>query len=247
MRKMKTDWKQRSKLYNQLDWPNRNELLDAVVEMAGDLQANKKVLDIGTGTGKVLKVLKKEFSEVDYYGLDISQSMLDKIDSRYGFRLIPGDMQNMLCFTDETFDLVTARMVLHHADNLDRAVSEVYRALKKGGKFIVCEGHPPTSSVKSFFEKMFKLKEDRITFMPHDLVNLLSGYNFQSITSRTIILRNMSLNNWLDNSEIPRRNKEMIRKMHHDCDDFVKKAYNMKFVDGDILMDWKFSVLAGIK
>jgi len=35
--------------------------------------------------------------------------------------------------------------------------------------------------------------------------------------------------------------------MHYDCDVFVQKAYNMKFGNDDILMDWKFSIVSGIK
>ena len=57
----------------------------------------------------------------------------------------------------------------------------------------------------------------------------------------------MSMNNWLENSGLPFRNIDIIKRMHYDCDNLVKKAYNMKFVDEDILMEWKFSVVAGIK
>ncbi|MBA7525226.1 UTP--glucose-1-phosphate uridylyltransferase [subsurface metagenome] len=49
--RIKTNWDNRSKYYNNLDWVIKDELLDTIVEMAGFLQ-DKKVLDIGTGTGK---------------------------------------------------------------------------------------------------------------------------------------------------------------------------------------------------
>lgn len=38
-------------------------------------------------------------------------------------------------FGDETFDIVIANMMLYHVPDLDRAISEVRRVLKKGGKF----------------------------------------------------------------------------------------------------------------
>jgi len=57
----------------------------------------------------------------------------------------------------------------------------------------------------------------------------------------------MSINNWLENSGLPFRNIDIIKKMHYDCDNLVKRAYNMKFKNNDILMEWKFSVVAGIK
>jgi len=60
-------------------------------------------------------------------------------------------------------------------------------------------------------------------------------------------MKNMSLNNWLDNSGLPFRNVDIIKKMHYNCDTSVQNAYNMKFENDDILMDWKFSVVSGIK
>jgi len=246
MVRMKTNWNHRSKSYGRLGWTGRDELLNAIVEMAGVLRG-KKVLDIGTGTGKVLIALKKRCPEAHYYGIDICQSMLDKIHASYDFNLFIRDMENLYGFQDNDFDLVTARMVFHHARNLEKAMNEVYRALKPSGSLILCEGNPPNLYSIPFYKSMFRFKEDRITFLLDDLVNLLVRQGFQRITSRTVILRDMSLNNWLENSGLPFRNVDIIRKMHYECEVLIKKAYNMKFRNDDILMDWKFSVVSGIK
>ncbi len=80
-----------------------------------------------------------------------------------------------------------------------------------------------------------------------DMVNCLVKQNIQRITSTTVILKNMSLDNWLAKSALPFRNVDIIRRMHCDCSNSVKRAYNMKFQNDDILMDWKFSVVSGIK
>ncbi|UCG46737.1 MAG: methyltransferase domain-containing protein [Phycisphaerales bacterium] len=244
--RVKTDWSKRARLYNELDWVSRDELLSTIVETT-DVQKGKKVLDVGTGTGKVLMALQIQCPEADYYGMDISQDMLAKIDARHGFKLSVGEMENLDGFDDNDFDLVTARMVFHHAKNLEQAMREVYRVLKPGGKFVVCEGNPPDRHCIKFYKDMFHFKEERITFFLDDLVNLLARHGFQKITSRTVILRNMSMNNWLDKSGLPFRNVDIIRKMHYACDAHVQEAYNMKIQDDDILMDWKFSIVSGIK
>ena len=244
--KMKTNWDNRSKFYDGLDWVSRNELLNTIVEVAGVLRG-EKILDIGTGTGKVLMALKKQCPEADYYGVDISQGMLDKIDTSYAFNLSIREMENLEGFKDDEFDLVTARMVFHHANDLDKAMDGVYRVLKPGGRFVLCEGNPPDDYSARFYKDMFRFKEDRITFLLDDLVNLLVRQEFRKIASRTVILKDMSLNNWLEKSGLPFRNIDIIKKMHYDCDAFVQKAYNMKFGNDDILMDWKFSVVSGIK
>jgi len=244
--KRKTNWNDRAKFYNDLDWVSKDELLNTIVKAAGNL-TDKNILDIGTGTGKVLMALKKQCQEADYYGVDICQSMLDKIDASYGFNLSIREMEDLYGFGDNEFDLVTARMVFHHANNLGKAMSEVYRVLKPSGKFILCEGNPPNLYSIKFYKDMFRFKEDRITFLLDDLINLLAYQEFKEITSKTVILKNMSLNNWLEKSGLPFRNVDIIRKMHYDCDALVQKAYNMSFQDNDILMDWKFSVISGIK
>ena len=44
------------------------------------------------------------------------------------------DIQN-ISFKNETFDIVIANMLLHHVNDIDKAISEVNRVLKKGGIF----------------------------------------------------------------------------------------------------------------
>ncbi|WP_246637543.1 methyltransferase domain-containing protein [Crassaminicella profunda] len=244
--KIKTDWASRAKTYDKIDWVNRDETLNAMVNFAGNLN-DKNVLDLGTGTGKVLKTLKQHSPNGNYYGVDVSKEMMDKIDESYGFNLYVSKIENLDNFKEDFFDAVTARMVLHHAEDLDKALAEIYRILKPDGKFIICEGNPPDRYCVSFYEEMFKFKEDRNTFLLDDITNLMINHNFYNITSKTIVLSGMSLNNWLDNAGVPFRNIDIIRKMHYEADLLVKKAYNMKIVDDDILMNWKFSVVSGTK
>jgi ubiquinone/menaquinone biosynthesis C-methylase UbiE len=179
--------------------------------------------------------------------VDSSQSMLNKIDTCHGFNLSLNEIENLNGFEDNSFDVITARMVFHHANDPDKAMKEVNRVLKSGGKFVICEGNPPDRYSVKFYKEMFRFKEDRITFLLDDLVNLLVRQNFYDITSKTIIMKNMSFNNWLGNSGLPFRNIDIIKKMHYEGDSLVQKAYNMEFQNDDILMDWKFSIVSGVK
>jgi ubiquinone/menaquinone biosynthesis C-methylase UbiE len=241
----KAYWKDRSEDYNKLDWVNKNKVLDVMVEMAGDY-TNKRVLDIGTGTGKVLKALHKKDSNASLNGVDISRDMVDSINGSFDYSIKLMDMEDM-DFTSHHFDLATARMVLHHARDSVKAVKEIRRVLKPGGKFIICEGNPPSKECIDFYKEIFKHKEDRLTFLLDDLVNLLLYNGFRNVVSKTVILGSMSLNNWLENSGVPSENVEVIRGLHLNCSDVVRRAYNMKFIDGDVLMTWKFSIVSGVK
>ncbi|KPK76330.1 MAG: hypothetical protein AMJ79_06920 [Phycisphaerae bacterium SM23_30] len=244
--KVKTNWNHRAAVYNNLEWVNRDELLQTMVEMSG-ISKGQKVLDIGVGTGKVLLALKNHCPRAEYYGVDFSRAMLDRIDSVNGFQLLLREMEDLHGLADNKFDLITARMALHHAQNLDKAMSEIYRVLKPKGKIILCEGNPPDVYSVPFYKDMFRFKEDRITFLLDDLVNLLVKPGLQNITAKTVMLRDMSLNNWLDNSGLPFRNVDIIKKMHRQCDARIRNAYHMRFHRDDILMDWKFSVVSALK
>jgi ubiquinone/menaquinone biosynthesis C-methylase UbiE len=239
------DWSERTETYNNLDWVNNGSTLDAMLRMAGNV-TDQKVLDIGTGTGKVLDVFYSKYPLAEYYGLDLNTSMMSRIQN-CEYKLRVGNVEDMNMFKSNYFDVVTARMVMHHVDHLSRAFNEIHRVLRPGGKLILCEGNPPDRNCINFYEEMFRYKEKRHTFLMDDLTNLYINAGFEEILCGVIINKNMSLNNWVDNSGIPDENKEIIKRMHYECSDTVKKAYEMKNVNNDITMTWKFSVICGKK
>ena len=119
--------------------------------------------------------------------------------------------------------------------------------LKTGGKFMICEGVSPDKETLGFYKEVFRHKETRHSFLVDDLMNLLVNANFKKVTARLVVLPNMSMNNWLDNSGLPFRNIDIIRKLHFDCSKEIQKSYCMKFDKDDILMDWKFAIVYGEK
>lgn len=243
----RTDWTARSAKYDRLEWVNNDELLRQLASCITDLGPDSRVLDIGTGTGKVLIYLKLKKGDARYFGIDTSAAMMRKIDPAYGFDLREACVTNLDCYPDDYFDYVTARMVLHHVGELDEAMREIRRKLKKGGKLIVCEGNPPSYAAYNFYMEMFFYKEIRNVFMESDLVNLYVRNGYGNVTTKTVMLNAMSLNNWIDNSGLPQRNIDIVKRMHHECGEAVRRDYNMVSRGDDILMDWKFSILVGEK
>jgi len=111
----------------------------------------RRLLDIGTGTGRLLEVLAPKVEQA--IGIDQSREMLalaranlaragiDNADIRQG------DMY-ALPFEADSFDVVTIHHVLHYADDPSAALSEAARVVKPGGTVLV------------------------VDFSPHDLVEL---------------------------------------------------------------------------
>ncbi len=239
-------WSKRAKKYNNLEWANKGDFLHTFMN-AGSFHEKDTVLDVGTGTAIIAHTVAPFVKKV--VGIDISEDMLrrSRNDAFKNVELKRMDAHDMK-FIDSTFDKITARMVFHHIiDHTQQAMDECYRVLKKGGIMVFSEGVPPTEHVIPFYTEMFKLKEDRITFMEEDMVRLMKKAGFTKIHKTIYWSRRSSIRNWLDNSGLPKKNMDLIFKMHVELDEQGKKDYNMILEDGDCLIDMKFVILAGHK
>lgn len=237
-------WEVRAEQYNELQWANEKTYLQALIK-AGDFKPSQLVLDVGTGTGIVLHEIAPLVDEI--IGLDISQAMLEHSNWQGNKFFVRRDIVDPF-FHEGVFDRVTARMVFHHIiGKTQEAANECYRVLKPGGKFLLSEGVPPTPEVKEDYEKIFALKEERLTFMAEDLINLMENAGFKNIQHYTYIMKEMSVNNWLGKSGLVQEIQDQILDMHINAPAYFKEAYNMKISNGTCLIDIKYSILVGEK
>ncbi len=92
---------------------------------------NKRVLDLGCGTGRYLE----HFSE-DSIGLDASYESIDII-KRKGLKAIFGDLNEEIDFENNSFDLIFCSHVLEHVDSPINLLRECNRLLKEEGMIFV--------------------------------------------------------------------------------------------------------------
>ena len=101
-----------------------------------------QLLDIGTGTGRVLELLAPHFRQA--MGVDASRHMLALARARLAqsglshcvVRL--ADMYR-LPLADASFDTAVLQMVLHYAEDPAGAIAEASRVLRPGGRLIVID------------------------------------------------------------------------------------------------------------
>ena len=101
-----------------------------------------RLLDIGTGTGRVLELLASRVRQA--LGVDASKSMLALARSRLSGEQFAhcavrlADMYR-LPVADQTFDTAVLQMVLHYAEDPLGVVAETARVLRPGGRLIVID------------------------------------------------------------------------------------------------------------
>ncbi|MDO8519959.1 MAG: class I SAM-dependent methyltransferase [Deltaproteobacteria bacterium] len=99
-----------------------------------------RVLEVGCGSGKISRYLVDRLHCKTYTGVDISPQMIAQAeagthrDTRLIFQV--ADAQK-LPFDDGSFDAVIVMDLLHHLKNWKKAVREIHRVLKDGGKFLL--------------------------------------------------------------------------------------------------------------
>jgi demethylmenaquinone methyltransferase/2-methoxy-6-polyprenyl-1,4-benzoquinol methylase/ArsR family transcriptional regulator len=116
----------------------------AVLEIAGT-QPVQSLLDLGTGTGRMLELLAPLAERA--IGVDQSPPMLNLARTRLeraGLRnaqLRQGDIY-ALPVEQESCDLVIVHQVLHYLDDPGRALREAARMLRPGGRLLVIDFAP---------------------------------------------------------------------------------------------------------
>ena len=102
--------------------------LDAVAE-----GSPQRVLEVGCGPGEAAERLGRELG-VEVVALDLSEHMVRLARGR-GVDARVGDVQS-LPFGNEKFDCVLAAWMLYHVPDIDRALAEIARVLRPGGRLV---------------------------------------------------------------------------------------------------------------
>jgi len=104
----------------------------------GKIENRSLVLDVGCGTGSFATSLLS-LRNATIFSIDNSLKMLKKASAKNKTRKIHWILSDAhkLPFKNNCFDCVYMTLVVHHFENKELALQEVYRALKKGGSCVI--------------------------------------------------------------------------------------------------------------
>jgi len=148
------------RVYNQ-NIPFVSNLFRNRVKIAlqlADIKSNSTVIDVGCGSGYVLKKIRKLNFSCDRYGIEIGRKHLEELEENH-FRQADA---RKIPFSKEFFDTVFVLDVLEHIKELDVAIDEIRRVLKPNGVVIL------SGPTESWFYKLSRfLWLRRVDYIEH--------------------------------------------------------------------------------
>lgn len=103
------------------------------------------ILDVGCGTGVFAALIRRSLPKATVWGVDLVADMLAGGRARWqalGDHAAPIQADSeRLPFPSGAFDVVACANSFHHYPHQERAVAEMHRVLKPGGRLILVDGY----------------------------------------------------------------------------------------------------------
>ena len=119
----------RKSIYDRAEGDDPREVVFAAVAEVNP----RRVLEVGGGEGELAERILQEL-DAELVAIDQSGRMVE-IQRRKGIDARVADVQD-LPFADDTFDVAIAAWMLYHASDLDVALAELARVIRRGGRLV---------------------------------------------------------------------------------------------------------------
>ena len=115
--------------------------------------AGKRLLDVGCGTGELMRALPRDSGLARVVGLDPDPDMIAQADAKLRAAGVAAELARgwaqELPFPDRSFDVVVSSLMFHHLDGATKraALREWRRVLTPGGALVLVDFGVPRSAL----------------------------------------------------------------------------------------------------
>ncbi|MGM0950916.1 MAG: class I SAM-dependent methyltransferase [Bacillota bacterium] len=190
-----------------------------------ECRADDRVLDIGAGAGHTALAFSPYAQEC--IGIDATIEMVEVASSfaqekgTKNVRFRQGTAES-LPFADDSFDLITCRYAAHHFLDLRKAVSEVARVLKKGGRFLLVDHYAPEDPIFDEFVNHLNRLRDPSHVRESSLSEWQSMFTAHQLGYQEVQKWNLPIQyeSWIKRGGTPAdREKQIISHLHQASDE----------------------------
>jgi len=212
--------------------------------------ASGSILDVACGPGVVTAAVSKDAAEV--VGLDATDAMLAK--ARRRAKDLPhvsfqaGDAE-ALPFSDNRFDGVVTRLSLHHFENPSKALAEMFRVLKPGGRAVIVDVTASEDSAKAELQNAIEILRDpsHVRMMPAaEIDGLIAGAGFHSAMVETWD-KEREFEEWMGIVNDPKRLIPLRTVVRALAEDGRDAGFNLRIEGGEIRFFHRWRLVAADK
>ncbi|MGA2681138.1 MAG: class I SAM-dependent methyltransferase [Candidatus Bathyarchaeia archaeon] len=110
-----------------------------VIQLAKDQSNPEVVMDVGCGTGRLLRKAKKQWPNARLVSFDAAKKMIDQATQLFPEAEFHVAMAEALPPPEASVDLAFSTLSFHHWTNQTKGINEVARVLRPHGRFVLAD------------------------------------------------------------------------------------------------------------
>ena len=110
-----------------------------VLSLARDETIPEVIMDVGCGTGRLLRKARQQYPNAHLIGVDAAEKMIEEASGLLPKAEFHVAMAEALPLPDKSVDLAFSTLSFHHWANQAKGISEVARVLRPQGRFLLAD------------------------------------------------------------------------------------------------------------
>jgi ubiquinone/menaquinone biosynthesis C-methylase UbiE len=225
------------------------ETLSWLVELAAPGREDV-ALDVGTGAGHTAMAIAPLVHRVD--AVDLTEEMMDqarKLCHHRGITNISFHVADAMSlpFPDASYDIVTCRRAAHHFTDVRKALAEMVRVLRPGGRLVIDDRSvPEDDEVDRLINRLDVLHDPSHVrdYRESEWRALITGAGLELASLRPYRKR-VPLSHFTDMVEPP--TAAAMTDLVRSASERVRKEVGIEVLDGKVVMDNFFVLIAALK
>jgi ubiquinone/menaquinone biosynthesis C-methylase UbiE len=131
------------------------------MDLAAPFGQPRDILDVGCGSGRLLRAAHARWPSARLVGVDPSPGMIES-----GRRLTPAELHlagaEAMPVADASFDVAFSTIAFHHWTDADAGLREVARSLRPGGHFVLIDNIGPDWVARYLKDRPYLKRQERV-------------------------------------------------------------------------------------